>query len=599
MPQPPVFYLFLVLCLLLAGGLTLAAVRRPHRQRLWPRLLAGWLAVLALWWLAYPPRRTVSANSSEIIVLTPGYQTDSVRQLLRKLGPATTLWRYGFSNTTADTPSLHSLQLLRERYPELRRLHLLGWGLPVAALPELGPLRLIMHRPTAVRGFQQAGWNRRVEVGQRLVVEGFFTAASAQPVWLSLRGAGRPADSVRLPAGTGPFRLQTLPKTASLAVYQLVARQGRNLLATEPVPVEVSTARPLRVLLLNSTASFEFTALKNYLGTQQHRVGLRTGLSRGLAQTEFLNQTAHDLTRVSSALLAHYDVVVTDAATIAAFSSFEVQVLRESVRTNGLGLILLAEPTTLPRALPSRAGFTVVPRPTAAARSQPIRWPESTSSATTLIPATLRLAAPARPLVTNRQRQAVVATQRFGLGSVTVSVLPQTYPWVLQGDGNTYATYWSTLLRAAARPLPTSTQWQVVSAWPRAHDPVALLLTSSVSPDQQPTVAGLQGAASVPLALAQAALLSEWQSGVFWPAGAGWHQVQLKGQLPYSFYVFGAHHWLAPEQRRRQQAAQNYRHRASANTSSSEAATSLPYPAAWFFGLFLLTAGFLWLEEKL
>lgn len=600
MPQLSVFYIFLVFCLLLAGGLTLAAVRRPNRQRLLPRLLAGWLAVLAVWWLAYPLRHNVAAAGAETIVLTPGYQPDNLRQLLRKLGPATALWRYGFANSDADTPSIRSLLLLRERNPDLRRLHVLGQGLPVAALPELGPLRLLSHQHATVRGFRQASWNHQVEVGQRLLAEGSFAAASAQPVWLSLRRAGRPADSVQLPAGKGAFRLQTLPKTAGLAVYQLVARQGSRVLATEPVPVEVTAAQPLRVLLLSSMTSFELTTLKNHLATGQHRVALRTGLSRGLAQTEFLNQPAHDLTRLSGVLLARYDVVVADAGTMAACAPSEIQVLREALRTTGLGLVLLAEPAPLPRALPARASFTVVPRPAAATNQpRPIRLPEATGLATTLIPATLRLAAAARPLVTDGQRQAVVATQRLGLGSVTVSVLPQTYPWVLQGAGSTYAAYWSLLLRAAARPRLSVAQWQVVAAWPRTHEPVSLRLTSAMVPAQQPIVARPQQATPVPLALAQAALLPEWQAGEFWPDHAGWHQVRLNGQPPYSFYVFAAHDWPGPEQMQRQQAARAYLQPGSSSLPFSGAITSMPYPAAWFFGLFLLAAGFLWLEEKI
>ncbi|SHJ37730.1 hypothetical protein SAMN02745146_2965 [Hymenobacter daecheongensis DSM 21074] len=602
MSHPPVFYLLLAACLLLTLGLSVAALRRADKRRRPARLVAGWLAVLALWLTAYPPLRPVKMAPTEVILLTESYQPDTLRRLLRQLGAGTRVWRYGPAASPSDTPAIQHLQALRERYPALRRLHVLGRGLPAATLPELGPVRLVPHSPPVFRGFAQAAWNQRPLLGQPVSVEGVFAWPRAQnatpgaPVWLSLHGPGQPTDSVRVAAGGGSFRLRYVPKAAGLAVYWLVARQRGRVVAAEPVPVEVSAPLPLRVLLLSAAPSFEFKFLKNQLGRQQHRVALRTGLSRGLTQTEFLNQPTHDLTRLTPALLARYDIVMADAATLQELTPPEARTLKAALQTDGLGLVLLAEAAALPRAMPARADFAIISHPIGSTdRPQPIAWPDVPPRTTATLPATIRLTPPARALATTAQGQPVVATRRVGLGSITVSVVPQTYPWVLQNAPDIYQSYWNLLLHAA-RPLPAQAQWQVLAAWPRPHEPLPLRLVSAGFPSVRPTVVGPRGAAR--LALAQDAALSEWKTGFYWPEAAGWHQAKLASLPPFWFYVYAAADWAGPENTVRQLAAQPWQRLAAPTPESAPAPRREPWPTAWFFGLFVLAAGFLWLEEK-
>ncbi|SMB93989.1 hypothetical protein SAMN00120144_2321 [Hymenobacter roseosalivarius DSM 11622] len=600
MPPTFLFYALLTLCGLLVLGLSWVALRRPNRQRLVLRLLAGAVAGAGLWLTAYPPARTVPGPRAEAILLTDGFQPDTLSTLLRRLGPATRLWRTS-STTGADTVMVSNLLQLREQQPSLRRLHVLGRGLPAADLPMLGPVRLVWHAPSARVGFRTANWTPRPELGQPLLIAGFFDnllpdAAKSAPVWVHLRAGGAPRDSVRLPAGRGAFQLTYVPKAAGLAVYELIARRGGQILATEPVPVEVVPTRALRVLLLAGTPSFEFKFLKNQLGTRQHAVALRVGISRGLTQTEFLNQPAHDISRLTPALLTRYDAVVADASTLA---GGEAQQLTAALRAGGPGLILLADAGPLPRLTPGRAAFSIVPVATAAsARPQPVRWQGGPGRATTTVPATVRASARLRPLITTGQGQAVVAAQRVGAGTMVVSVLPETFRWALQNDSLTYNAYWSRLLTAVARPEPATATWRVITAWPRSNVPVEVQLTAAAFPAAAPTVRGAAGR-PVTLSMRQDTRLPEWSTGQFWPDSAGWYRVALPDKASHWFYVFGGQNWLGPENELRRQAAQAWLATSSSPRAASPELTRQSWPAAWFFGLFLLGAGFLWLEEKL
>ncbi|MBO0357661.1 hypothetical protein J0X19_06865 [Hymenobacter sp. BT186] len=599
MPQPSIYYVLLAGCALLALGLMLAVWRRPNTQRRGFRTLASVLAATGLWLTAYPPERAVSILQAEAILLTSHYQPDTLRALLARFGAHTQVWRYALTTdaeTPNDTPAVASLTTLREQMPALRRLHVLGQGVPAAALPALDSVRLVHHAPPRFVGFRAAHWNRQLELGKPLVVEGYFAASVTGPVWVRLQVAGAPRDSVQLPNGQGRFQLRYVPRAVGRLVATVSARQSGRGLATEPVPTEVLPTRPLRVLLLAATPSFELKFLKNHLAARQHAVAWRVGISRNLTQTEFSNQSATDLSRLTPALLARYDVLIAEAGVLAALPSAEAQALRLAQRTGSLGLVVLADVAGLPAIVPNRTSLRLVAQTGAAAtRPQRLSWPEA-PAATALAPTTLALQpGTARPLVTLAGGgQVVVASQRSGAGGVVVSTLLETYPWLLQNAAATYGSYWSHLLTAVAPPSASAASWLITTPWPRPQLPVILRRTGTF-PSTPAVLATAAGSARLPLQ--QDTELPEWSTATYWPGAAGWQQVQVAGQPAQWLYVFGEQEWLGPETQRWEQAAQPWL--AGATQPLPALARKEPWPAAWFFALFVLAAGFLWLEEKL
>lgn len=576
----------------------MAAWRRPDPRRRLLRVLASIGLPLGLWFSAYPLTRAVPTTQSAAILLTEGYQPDSLRQLRQQLGAGTPVWSYGVP-APAGTQPLSSLLTLAEQHPALRQLHVLGRGLPAADLGALGNVPLQAHAAPAFAGFEQAHWSPQLRLGQALVVEGTVAAGSA-PAWVSLRAAGAGRDSVRL-TKSGAFRLRYLPKAAGRQLPELVLRQAGRVVATEPVPVEVTTTARPPVLLLSAVPSFEFKFLKNSLAAQGRAVALRTTVSKGLVQTEFLNQPAQPLDHLTPALLNRYAVVVADAATLAALPPAESQALRTATQAGRLGLVVLAEVAPLPAAAPARADFGVVAQPTTGAATSPqlLIWPGAPAGLRALLPAHLRPTAMLKPLVSGPNAALVAASRRFGLGTVVVSVVPATFRWALQGQEVAYGAFWSQLLGAATPPPALAATWQLASRWPRPQYPLALRLSGALpAPAALPTVRPLAGGAAVQLALGQDLRLPEWSAAQYWPRAAGWHQVQGPGRTSYNFFVFDSAAWRGPELAERQQALAQ--HLGAHQLGSTAAGTKQePWPAGWFFGLFLLAAGFLWLEEKL
>ena len=579
----------------------MAAWQRPHARRRGLRLLASAVAPAALWLTAYPPARPVPLTRSAGILLTADYSPDTLRHLRRQLGAGTPVWSYGVPAPAGAQP-LSNLLALAERQPPLHQLHLLGRGVPAADLPALGCVPIQAHPAAPFAGFQEAQWSAAVWLGQPLVVVGAVVPpAGAAPFWVSLRAAGAGHDSVQVPARGGAFRLRYLPKTTGLLQPELVLRRAGRVLATEPVPVEVVPVAQPAVLLLAAVPSFEFKFLKNSLAAQGRAVALRTTVSRGLVQTDVVNQPAQPLDHLTPALLSHYPLVVADAATLAALPPAESQALRTAGQAGRLGLVVLADAAPLPPAVPARADFGVLGQPTtgAAAGLQPLAWPGGPAGARALRPARLRASATVQALVTGPGGVLAAGSRRVGLGVVVVSTVGETFRWVLGGQAAVHTAFWSQLLGAATPPPAPVATWQLASRWPRPHYPLALRLEASAPPaGALPTVRPLAGGPAGQLALAQDSRLPEWHTAQFWPGRAGWHEVRGPGSARYQFFVYDSAAWRGPELAERQRALAG---RPVARRPGGEApgSTRQPWSAGWFFSLFLLAAGFLWLEEKL
>jgi hypothetical protein len=598
---PSICYVLLAGCLGLGIWLLAAAWRRPNQRQRGLRLLASAVLPGALWLLVYPPTRAVPATRATAILLTEGYQPDTLQQLQRQLDAGTPVWSYGVLAPAGARP-LGSLLTLAEQRPALRQVHLLGQGVPAADLPALGELAVRPHSAAVFSGFASAFWNAKLTLGQPLVVEGAVALPTgAAPAWVSLQVAGSGPDSVRLPAHGGAFRLRYVPKAAGLLLPQLVLRQAGRVVATEPVPVEVAAAPLPPVLLLAATPSFEFKFLKNSLAAQGRAVALRTTVSKGLVQMEILNQPTQPLDHLTPALLGRYPLLVADAAALAALPATESQLVRAAVRTGRLGLVVLASAAPLPTAVPARADFGILAQPTngPAAGPQLLTWPGAPAGLRATLPAHLRPSAALKPLATGPGAALVAAARRDGLGTVVVSVVSETFPWALQGREAAYTAFWGRLLGAAAPPPAPVATWQLASRWPRLRYPLTLRLSDALpTAAALPTVRPLAGGTAVQLALAQDTRLPEWRTAQYWPGAAGWHRVQGPGRIGYNFFVFDSAAWRGLELAERRQALAQ-RLVAAAPSHRPADSERQPWPAMWFFSLFVLATGFLWLEEKL
>ncbi len=587
---------------LLAVLLAWQELRRPDRRRLAGRLAAVLLAVAALALLAARPSYRVAVNPQVAVLLTPGAPADSLRAVRAALPGEPAVWTTDSSlaGNLAGTPVqwVSGPAELRRRQPGLRTVHLLGHGLLGYQLSLLDSVRTVPHLTAPGAGWSAAHWTEEVVLGEALVVQGEYRNASDAAVQLRLAGFGKGLDSVTVaPGATERFTLSTTPKETGSFVFHLESRAGTRRLGAEKIPFGVTPKHLLNVIFFESFPTFGGKFLKAFLSEAGHRVSARAAISKGKFRTEFLNAQPAALGRLTPALLAGFDLVLLDDASLRSLGGAESTLLRNAVR-DGLGVLVWASG----KALPAQAPFAAFRLSTTAGpeeRRLAPRWTGSPADAPPVAFPALAVenSRAVRPLVAAGRDETLAAFAPYGRGGVTVAVAGNAFEWVLAGRAPLHAAYWSHLLTATARRREAPERWRVATPLPAPDAPATLQLVST-------------GAALPALSVDSVAVypqqetagLGTWES-TFWPRRAGWHAAGTTNGAPFSWYVFGPDDW--PDLRARQRYEATLAYLAAGNRASlADAPATLPtrreaVPPAWFYGLFLLSVGYLWLERKL
>jgi hypothetical protein len=575
-------------------------LRRPNRQRLVWRLMAVLLATAALGLLAFRPFLSVRTVPGTAILLTQGVSADSLETLLQSLPAKPAI--YAIDSNLADAFSrygagiLPDLASLRRNHPQVKSLHLLGYGLTEHHLEELDSVTVIPHLSQPSGGLDAANWTRQVALGDPLVLQGVYQNTGDSPVRLRLEGFGTGLDSLEIAAGQRQaFTLRSTPKEAGLFVFKLTIRAGKKVTA-EKIPFRVEPRQPLRVLFLESFPTFGSKFLKAYLAEAGHSVAARAAISKEKFRTEFLNAEQVSLNRMTAVLLEKFDLIILDDASLKRFSPTEKAAINSAVR-DGIGVLVLASGSPFPT-VPPFFGFqlSVAPGPEETRLSP--EWSGSPAKpAPVTFPSLFLKASPVvRPLATDPKGQTLAAVKPYGLGRVAVAVAGNTFEWVLSGQPGLHASWWSHLLTVTARKRLEPEMWRVAAPLPQVDRPATIQLVRNGSQLPELTVD------SIALYPQQAASgLSLWES-TFWPRREGWHMAAIASGKPYPLYIYDPGDWPDLQARQRYEATLafvNGRQATAATTALPPATRREPVPEIWFYLLFLVSAGYLWLERKL
>ncbi|MCJ8163923.1 hypothetical protein MKJ04_03655 [Pontibacter sp. E15-1] len=579
------------------------AWRRPNRQRLAARLLASGVAVASLVLLVFPPATKQAISPGTAILLTEGYNPDTLRQLLGQAQAKPEVYSY---RTSADkaTP-LESLYLLRKKQPGLVRVHLLGYGVRGAELQALHGLQVKAHLAAEAEGMAAVHWPESVTLGEAVEVSGRYKVAGKNGARLYLQAAGQAQDSAVATADTTTrFGLRYTPKQTGQFIYTILRKSGGTTDTLGQVPVQVKPVKALGVLLLASSPLFEFRFLKNHLAAQQHGVALRTAVSKGIYQQEWLNMPRTSLDRLTPKLLQQFDVVLTEPQALQLLSATERATLQRAVTEEGLGVLTISNAPATQRSTAFFTSFQMERRSRQDARSTRASWADNAPASVTAAPYSLVRTTAVTGLVAGQPGQLLAAAKRAGWGKVALSLVPQTFPWQLEGQQAVYASYWASLLSGVARQEVQDRFWQLSDPQvPQPNQPLTLTFTDYTTPYPAlpaATVMRLADSSTVDLPLAQNPVQPAQFSGTFRPHRSGWHRAQAPDTAPYFFFVQDTSDWVFADLQARRQETQAFlaQQQASPTADGAIAYTQKPLPLLWFFLLFVLSSGFLWLEEK-
>jgi hypothetical protein len=223
--------------------------------------------------------------------------------------------------------------------------------------------------------------------------------------------------------------------------------------------------------------------------------------------------------------------------------------------------------------------------------------------ATTAIPAepfVIKNAFGMKPLIKDEMERTLAAAHQRGRGQVGLSLVRDTYRWILEGNAPYHAAYWSYLLSELTPKALQRDRWSLSSIKPAFVDqPVQLTLVTTAA--QPVGIVTAESNQPDSLFLQQDSIAPQRWFGTFWPRKSGWHEVSRAGGEPHWFYSYEKENWQTWQAAQRVAATQR-RVWQNANLKSKVEHRVRDYveamPLIWFFLLFLFSCTYLWVERK-
>lgn len=576
-------YSIIIACLLLAAFFVFKEIRRSNKARLVWRIVASVLAAVSLIFLAIPVhyKATKNIDGNEAVLLTDGYIKDSVDFFLKHN-----------KNAVVYTKDQYEQQA-----DAISTLHVFGYGLSADEWQTVPASNIIFHPSIIDDGITAIDYNKQVNSGDQLTIQGRYNKAAGRPVKLTLSGFGVAFDSVIIGQNQSQaFELKTIPKFIGRAVYEITATNNKDTIEYEELPVEVASARPLKILLLAAYPDFENKFLQNWLSENNYVVAARTTISKNKYTYSYADTGKFSLAQITPNVLEQFDVLIADGAALSSLSRQELFNINNQVNDKGLGLIIKTDSTEKP-ALFYRNNCSVAPSSNHNKQTLLMQLPgnDTTSSLPVENAAFIKINDGARALITDTKKNVLACNAIYGNGSIVFSSFKNSYYWMLSGDRKSYQLLWSSLITNAAKKQSVSRQWRISPAFPAVDKP-ATLTAETVS--QQPLQASINN--TFVAFAAQPYLPFEWK-GMYWPGAKGWHVVASAGDTSW-LYVFDKGAWKNIAASKNIEDTYTYASLSKASSHKEVLNGQLNkkiIPAFYFFVVFMCCCILLWIEKKI
>jgi hypothetical protein len=582
---------------LLLSFLIFKEIGRKNKSNLIFRLSASILAIVSLLFILFPlkyDRKVSLSNSTIAILLTDGYSKDSLEKY-----KGASLFSTDLAITKKDNKVqyIHNIAYFLTSKPDYQTLHIFGYGLESDELKSLKNKDLIFH-PTALKnGVSSISWPEKIRSGEQLLVQGKYNNTSRPEVKLILQGLGTNLDSVTIRKDTwNNFELKCIPKHLDKAVYSLIALADKDTLSREKLPVIVKERESMRILILASAPDFENKFLKNWLAQQGYSLSVRTSISTAKYNTEFLNSRKNDLNRINTTLLNDFDILIGDMSELSRLSKLENQAVQNQVN-QGMGLIIKADASESGNGF-YRKAFPIRENKQAIPKTIKLTW-EGHSALKAILQgsSSIEILAQAgtQSLVKNERGNILTNSKLFGQGKILMTVITDSYTWMLGNQEEDYSSLWSYILQKAARKKE-NTESLAVHFLPVINKDTGIEIQTETGNISRFQIKGKR------IALKQHSLMSFQETGSFWAAESGWQSFQFENTDSNWFYVFDEKAWTVVKASEKLKNTQNFIEQSAEKITTGNEAVQVyedTIHPIWFYILFILCCTYLWLEVKL
>ncbi len=546
------------------------------------RITAVCLMMLTLAGIFLRPSYEVEKSSS-VILLTANYNHEKVDSLLQLNRNATLL------HTEGTKPYKGSKSLSYSELPNLQNdiQFVVGEGLPNHALDLLEHKSFQFIASNQTEGITQLYGDESIHANRKNMINGLYYNESNK-TRIVLKGPAGKEDSILIEKkGNQPFQLSFQPKQSGNVSYELIVKKEDGDTSTEILPLHIEESKPLRILFLQSYPTFETQYLKNFLRSKGHQLVLRYQLSKNNFRFEYGNLPSQSFSRLTNELLNRFDLVMLDAGELKTLSASEQNTLRESIQ-NGLGLLMLnVDPSKETKGILNFFPF----------QAQKIK-----TDTTSVVISKASITLPALPYripkssavnsIFENKGGLLSGYKNQGIGKIGFQFLQQTYQLTLAGDSVSYSNLWSPVIETISRHNTSSSKIKIKTPFPIYQDET--IDFEIISFVESPTLI----ADSIQYPLQEDVLLDDvWHARV-WASEPGWHTAEIKNDASLHYYVSKPGEWkslsIALQIKANQLVSQS-----SGKTTSEKIMESKMIDPIYFYLLFILTAGFLWLAPKL
>ncbi|PHS18928.1 MAG: hypothetical protein COA86_07105 [Kangiella sp.] len=427
------------------------------------------------------------------------------------------------------------------------------------------------------------------------------------------------------------FRI--VPKTFGLMTYKIEVLEGDKLISQENVAIEVTNHASLKMLILQSSPSFEIKQLKNWAGDNQAIVVVNTSINpkiniSRLTNVEEINRTKYKLMTISESVLEDFDVLIIDSRRFNQLSVAHKKAITNSI-DDGLGVIWLAGKDSLESTLPfseSDKGSFIINK--TGKDNQSILFIETingTNKTDRHLASELPISHIANsfqfennrgekglsnkkltPLITNSKKQILVAQLNIGLGKVSYSLLKDTYRWVSNGDQVGHSQLWQHLIKTTARNrkdsvgLINNSKRLVVGNKERLCVSTDLI-ESELHPSE---IRSLSDNSFFQILFNKIQILENRYCASFWAETYGWHQMKIgKGNKEQyiSFYIYPKENWIADSQKSKIISTSHYKDEINNRNTTMMSKSTIRFRKVelWIYWMLIISSlSFIWIERK-
>ena len=532
------------------------------------------LAVSSLGFIALKPAIYKKVREGNVLILTEVFkqdQLDSLKKVYRKIK---------IVDYRKD-----------EILPELKtskQIFVLGRGISDFDLYQFEDLPVTYLPGDTLAGIVKLNYNHESRVGNSLRVQGRFLKPKPGNQLILEDAGGTGIDSLVFTSEKNKnFSLETELKVFGNYVFNITEKDSLGeVLSRNTLPIRIAKEEALRVLILNSYPTFEIKYLKNFLAESGHELVVKNRITAGRFKFEFFNTENTRLGSLNEETLKDFDLLISDSGTLRNLSSSETSALQNSIRETGLGLFILGEANTLN----SVGDFSVFELERVSGTETEVDNLPEVSIAKQ--PFQLKEAIGLEEIHSSNS-SILSGYKRIGQGRIGTTLLENTWQLQLEGREEAYQQIWSQLVEQISKRTSVTASWEAKTDFAFKDQAFEFQLRTSV---ENPRVRD-ENEHLIPLK--QDLNNSELWTGKTYPQKTGWQKLKIEQDSTsvFKYFVYKAEDWQALQSYRTSQ--QNKRFFQQEIVEEKSVKMPIAVNPLWFFGIFLISMGGLWLEPKL